>query len=95
MSWQPEGSGTRPCDCGLGTISWTSEGDDWGRMRASTLIQCPDCLLKLRRTQKAAAKKGVRREECLRQAKRIAEDRHLEAWLKTFAGLTRKQHGNG
>jgi hypothetical protein len=90
MSWEVMRSETGPYECGEGTQTFTSEMDDWNRMRSSTEIHCPKCRDKEQQQRKADQAREKRREELLHTAQHLALDRYLARWLASFDGMTKK-----
>jgi hypothetical protein len=90
MSWEVMRTETGPCECGEGTQTFTSEMDDWNRMRSSTEINCPKCKARKQQQWEANQVREKRREELLRTAQHLASDRYLARWLALFDGMTKK-----
>jgi hypothetical protein len=90
MSWEVMQTGTRPCECGSGTETYTFEIDNWNRSRSSTEIHCPNCRQKAERESEADRKREERRYWLLCSAQQLATDRYSTRWLKLFAGKTKK-----
>lgn len=90
MSWEVMRTETGPCECGEGTQTFTSEMDDWNRMRSSTEIHCPKCRDKEQQQREADQARETRREELLRTAQYLASNRYLARWLALFDGMTKK-----
>ena len=90
MSWEAMRTETTPCECGEGTQTFTSEMDDWNRMRSSTVIHCPKCRDRKHQRLEENQAQEKRREDLLHTAKCLASDRYLARWLALFHGMTKK-----
>ena len=90
MSWEVMRSETAPCECCAGTVTYTFEMDDWNRTRNGREIHCGTCQEKDRLRVEAEHARQITRDSLLEEARRIATERYLERWLKSYASLSKK-----
>lgn len=91
MSWEIMRTETGPCECGVGTETFTFEMDDWNRTCSSIEIHCPMCREKKKQEWEAEQARENRRDELLRVAQKLATERYLPQWLALFADMTKKE----
>ena len=89
MSWEVMRSETAPCECCAGTVTYTFEMDDWNRTRNGREIHCGTCQEKDRLRVEAEHARQIKRDSLLEEARRIATERYLELWLKSYASLSK------
>lgn len=84
MGWETDEVITKPCDCGAGTIEITRRSNDWCQHEEWRSVECPVC---------RAARDAVRRRRAELKAtiQALAEQRYLDAWLKKFKGLNKRE----
>ena len=89
MSWEFMGTETYPCRCGVGTISVSTEMDDWNRKRYQKKINCEYCERQEQAKAEEAHKRKELRDGLLHKARVLAESRHLAAWMKLMTGKSK------
>ncbi|CAE6899508.1 hypothetical protein [Paraburkholderia domus] len=90
MSWEQISTETRPCPCGNGTVTITTEMDDWNRYRESKAIDCPSCRATQHALDSAREQHIARKTASVAQAHALAASRYLDQWLALFEGKSKK-----
>lgn len=89
MSWEFMGTETLPCKCGAGTISISTEMDDWNRKRYNRTVNCEYCKEQERVKAEEADRQKKLHDDLSHKVRGLAEPRYLDKWTEQMTGKSK------